>query len=67
MEFSELEVLSFLISAGQVFIKSRKLEDPYTDLGFVFQRDILLDWRTVLENVMPIKRVGYRALCAFGS
>jgi NitT/TauT family transport system ATP-binding protein len=25
---------------------------PYTDVGIVFQRDVLLDWRTALSNIM---------------
>src|SRR5207248_865553 len=25
---------------------------PYTKLGFVFQQDVLLDWRNVLQNVL---------------
>ena len=25
---------------------------PYTNLGIVFQRDALLEWRTVLDNVL---------------
>ncbi|MFQ5913139.1 MAG: ABC transporter ATP-binding protein [Nitrospinota bacterium] len=50
-------------SSGEIFIEGRRLDAPYTELGFVFQLDILLDWRTVLENVMlpvQIKRMGYR-------
>ncbi|MFQ5693443.1 MAG: ABC transporter ATP-binding protein, partial [Nitrospinota bacterium] len=47
-------------STGEIFIEGERLKAPYTDLGIVFQRDILLDWRTVLENVMlplQIKRM----------
>ncbi|HEY7245197.1 MAG TPA: ABC transporter ATP-binding protein [Xanthobacteraceae bacterium] len=39
-------------SAGSVRIKSSKVLGPYTGLGFVFQQDVLLEWRTVLQNVM---------------
>jgi NitT/TauT family transport system ATP-binding protein len=39
-------------SSGSVRIKSRRVAGPYTELGFVFQRDVLLDWRTVLQNVL---------------
>jgi NitT/TauT family transport system ATP-binding protein len=39
-------------SSGVVRIKSDTVVAPYTGLGFVFQQDVLLDWRTVLQNVM---------------
>jgi NitT/TauT family transport system ATP-binding protein len=39
-------------SRGSVRIKSTKITGPYTALGFVFQQDVLLDWRTVLQNVL---------------
>jgi len=49
-----LMVISGLIpcTAGQVKIGDQVIEKPYTDLGFVFQRDVLMDWRTVFSNVM---------------
>jgi NitT/TauT family transport system ATP-binding protein len=39
-------------SAGTVRIGGRTVEGPYTDLGIVFQHDVLLDWRNVMQNVM---------------
>ena len=33
-------------------IKGEKVTRPYTDVGVVFQRDALLEWRTVLDNVL---------------
>lgn len=39
-------------SGGYVEIGGERVTKPYTDLGIVFQRDVLLDWRTVLKNVM---------------
>jgi NitT/TauT family transport system ATP-binding protein len=49
-----LMIVSGLIppSSGSVQISSTKVTRPYTDLGIVFQQDTLLDWRTVLQNVM---------------
>ena len=49
-----LMVISGLISSseGEIYIGQQKIERPYTDLGFVFQRDVLMDWRTVISNVM---------------
>jgi len=39
-------------STGIVTIGGRRVEGPYTELGIVFQEDVLLDWRNVLENVL---------------
>jgi NitT/TauT family transport system ATP-binding protein len=40
------------LSSGEIRIRGRAVRSPYTDVGIVFQRDVLLDWRTVLGNVM---------------
>ena len=34
---------------GEVRISGSRVDGPYTDLGFAFQSDLLLDWRTVLR------------------
>jgi NitT/TauT family transport system ATP-binding protein len=39
-------------SAGSVELDGRKVSAPQTNLGVVFQSPVLLDWRTVLENVL---------------
>jgi NitT/TauT family transport system ATP-binding protein len=39
-------------SLGSVRIGGSLVARPYTDLGIVFQRDILLEWRTALQNVL---------------
>ena len=39
-------------SSGEIRIRGQVIRAPYTDVGIVFQRDVLLDWRTVLGNVM---------------
>ena len=39
-------------SAGRIVIGSTTVTKPYTDLGIVFQESNLLDWRTVLKNLM---------------
>jgi NitT/TauT family transport system ATP-binding protein len=39
-------------STGTTRINDDLVNKPYTNLGFVFQRDVLLEWRNVLENVL---------------
>ena len=39
-------------TAGEIRIGGMPISEPYTDLGFVFQSDLLLDWRTVTGNVL---------------
>lgn len=39
-------------SAGDVQISGAPLKGCPEGLGFVFQRDVLLDWRTILDNVL---------------
>jgi NitT/TauT family transport system ATP-binding protein len=41
-----------LPSAGRVEVGGRPVSRPITDVGIVFQSDVLLDWRRVLGNVM---------------
>jgi len=37
---------------GTVSIGGQVVSKPFTDVGIVFQRDLLLDWRNVLGNVL---------------
>ena len=39
-------------SAGSVRSGTRRVSGPFTDVGIVFQEALLLDWRTVLGNVL---------------
>jgi NitT/TauT family transport system ATP-binding protein len=39
-------------SAGTLRVNGTVPNEPPQNLGFVFQRDVLLDWRTVLDNVL---------------
>jgi len=41
-----------LPTAGTVKVDGKAVVRPLTDVGIVFQRDLLFDWRTVLGNVM---------------
>jgi NitT/TauT family transport system ATP-binding protein len=37
---------------GEIVIDAKKVTQPYGNLGIVFQRDALLEWRTVFDNVL---------------
>lgn len=37
---------------GILKVNGKPVTGPVTDLGIVFQRDVLFDWKTVLSNVM---------------
>ena len=39
-------------TTGKIFIKDEPILKPYTNLGIVFQKDMLLEWRSVMENVL---------------
>jgi NitT/TauT family transport system ATP-binding protein len=39
-------------SGGEVRIRGAGVTKPYTDLGVVFQQDLLLEWRRALDNVL---------------
>ncbi len=39
-------------SHGEVLVDGKPLEGPPEGLGVVFQRDVLLDWRNILDNVL---------------
>lgn len=41
-----------LPTAGQVLLRGHTVTGPITDVGIVFQRDLLFDWRTALGNVL---------------
>ena len=49
-----LSLVAGLLEAteGRIRIGGTAITEPYTDLGFVFQSDLLLDWRTVTGNVL---------------
>ncbi len=39
-------------TTGQIRIGDQQVSGPYTDVGIVFQRDLLMEWRTALDNVL---------------
>jgi NitT/TauT family transport system ATP-binding protein len=40
------------MTRGTISIGGKAVTEPPADTGFVFQRDVLLDWRTVVDNVL---------------
>jgi NitT/TauT family transport system ATP-binding protein len=40
------------VTAGTIEISGKTVVEPPANTGFVFQRDVLLDWRTILDNVL---------------
>ena len=40
------------VSSGEVTVAGKPLHGTPDRLGMVFQRDVLLDWRTILDNVL---------------
>ncbi len=40
------------VTAGRIVIDGRTVIDPPENSGVVFQRDLLLDWRSVVDNVL---------------
>jgi len=49
-----LSLISGLIkpSRGDIFFEGRKVAAPSPRVGYMFQKDTLLEWRTVLDNVL---------------
>ena len=39
-------------SAGSIHVNKEAVKEPPAGLGMVFQRDALLDWRSVIDNLM---------------
>jgi NitT/TauT family transport system ATP-binding protein len=40
------------VTSGDISVFGKKVRGPVTDCGVVFQQPILLEWRTILENVL---------------
>ncbi|SHH91073.1 NitT/TauT family transport system ATP-binding protein, partial [Caloranaerobacter azorensis DSM 13643] len=49
-----LSIISGLLkpSKGEVFINGKKVESTNKEIGYMFQRDHLFEWRTILGNVL---------------
>ena len=40
------------MSSGEITVEGRKICGPNPDVGIVFQRDVLLEWRSALQNIL---------------
>lgn len=47
------------VSSGEVKIAGEPLTGPYQEVGIVFQRDGLLEWNTILNNVLFYPRMSH--------
>jgi NitT/TauT family transport system ATP-binding protein len=49
-----LSIIAGLIkpSSGEVLVNGKIVEKPSKDIGYMFQRDHLFEWRTILQNVV---------------
>jgi NitT/TauT family transport system ATP-binding protein len=46
----------YSVSSGLIAVDGEPVTGPLRDVGMVFQRDVLLEWRSVLDNVLlPIE------------
>ena len=41
----------YLPSAGEVFVDQEKVDKPNSKVGFMLQKDLLLAWRSIRQNV----------------
>jgi NitT/TauT family transport system ATP-binding protein len=62
-----LSIIAGLVpqTAGTVQVLGAPVSKPVTDVGIVFQRDLLLPWRSALDNILlqaEIRRLPIRAL-----
>jgi NitT/TauT family transport system ATP-binding protein len=49
------------VTSGRLTLEGKAIREPPADAGFVFQQDLLLDWRPVLGNVLlPAEFLGHR-------
>jgi NitT/TauT family transport system ATP-binding protein len=42
------------LTAGTIAVRGKPVSEVPDDMGIVFQRDLLVDWRTILDNVLLV-------------
>jgi NitT/TauT family transport system ATP-binding protein len=42
------------LSTGSIAVRGKPVTEVPDDMGIVFQRDLLVDWRTILDNVLLV-------------
>lgn len=49
-----LSIIAGLIkpTSGSVYLRGEKVTEPSKNIGYMFQRDNLFEWRTILDNVL---------------
>ncbi|MGB6008159.1 ABC transporter ATP-binding protein [Castellaniella sp.] len=55
-----LRIISGLVSAtsGRIAVGGKTVNGPISDVSMVFQGPVLLQWRTVLENILFVAEIG---------
>ncbi|HEX7387191.1 MAG TPA: ABC transporter ATP-binding protein [Castellaniella sp.] len=55
-----LRIIAGLVPAtsGQITVGGKQVDGPISDSGMVFQGPVLLQWRTVLENILFVAEIG---------
>jgi NitT/TauT family transport system ATP-binding protein len=44
------------LSSGSIQVRGRPVSEPPDETGIVFQRDVLLDWKSIVDNVLlPVR------------
>jgi NitT/TauT family transport system ATP-binding protein len=41
-----------LVTEGSISVRGAEVREPPEGMGMVFQRDVLLDWRSIVDNVL---------------
>lgn len=40
------------VSSGEILVEGQRVKKPLTDIGVVFQQDLLMEWRRALDNIL---------------
>ncbi|MGB7241725.1 MAG: ABC transporter ATP-binding protein [Sulfitobacter sp.] len=45
------------VTSGEIILDGAPVKGPPDNMGIVFQRDILLDWRNILDNILFVSEI----------